>query len=83
MTQETVKSNEELLRRTRENAIEMALRDLLTRQFGNYEIDGARGVIRSKVPVSINYRALAIAALCHADLFDGRPLRGSTLESQP
>ena len=72
-------TNEELLRQTRENAAEMAVRSILQRQFGNYHIDGARGTIRSThaVAPAVNYRELAHAALAHADLIEGRPLRGA------
>ncbi len=71
-------TNEELLRQTRENAAEMAVRCALERHFGNYSVDGARGTIcgtHATAP-AINYRQLAITALAHADLIDGRPLRG-------
>lgn len=66
----------EQLRRDREVAAEMALRDCLQRQFGSYEIDGGKGVIRNHLGVAINYRALAQAAVAHADMTEGRPMRG-------
>jgi len=72
-----IKTNEELLRRTRENAAEMAVRAMLQRQFGNYSLDGGRGTIRSRDSASVNYRELTMAALCAADLHDGKPLRGA------
>jgi hypothetical protein len=70
-------TREEQLRRDREVAAEMALRDHLIRQFGSYEIDGAAGVIRNHQGVAINYRALAQAAIAHADMTEGRPMRGA------
>ena len=71
------KTNEELLEKTRENAVEMALRERLQRQFGSYTIDGAEGIIgRREGGVFINYRELAQIAIAHSDLFEGRPLVG-------
>lgn len=69
-------SAEERERRDREINAELALRDCLTRQFGNYKIDGAGGVIQSR-GVSINYRELARTAVASVDLTEGRSLRGS------
>lgn len=63
-----LKTNAQLLERTRENAAEMAVREQLQRMFGSYSIDGARGVI-SRDGIFINYRVLAMAALAAADLF--------------
>ncbi len=69
------KTREELLRNTRENAVERTLKAVLQRALGNYIIDGARGLI-SQGGVRINYRELALEALARIDAFDRRPQGG-------
>lgn len=74
-------SPQEQLRRDREVAAEMALRDQLCRQFGSYTVDGGAGVVWNSDGQAINYRELARAAVAHADMIEGRPMRGQIAQA--